>query len=182
MFGVHMRCPWQRRPQRPAMDCPRPLLPAGARRGGQCGGAECLERHSRRQVPPHWPARRGFVRGIGLSGGDAAGTGGECVSLSGGDTAWTGRRMRQFVGRRRCLDGAANASVHRGAEERRHGRDTRTADISAAQLASRVPQWSFMAADYQIDVSKPLVSDLDSSKSRPVPSVIGSGGSPAFSA
>jgi hypothetical protein len=95
---------------------------------------ECWERHSRRQVPPHQPARRGFVRG---------------VSLSVGDDAWTGRRRRQFVGRRRCLVGAAMSSVHRGAEERRHGRDTRTAAISAAQLASRAPQWSFMAADYQ---------------------------------
>jgi hypothetical protein len=128
---------------------------------------ECWERHSRRQVPPHQPARRGFVRG---------------VSLSVGDDAWTGRRRRQFVGRRRCRDGAAKASVHRGAEERRHGRDTRTAAMRAAQQASRVPQWSFMAADYQIDRSKPLVADLDSTNSRPVPSVIGGGGSPGFSA
>jgi hypothetical protein len=101
---------------------------------------ECWERHSRRQVPPHQPARRGFVRGVSLSVGDDAWTVDEGVSLSVGDDAWTGRRRRQFVGRRRCLVGAAMSSVHRGAEERRHGRDARTAAISAAQLASRVPQ------------------------------------------
>jgi hypothetical protein len=51
-------------------------------------------------------------------------------------------RLRRYRSRLRlpCLVGAAKASVHRGAEERRHGRDTRTAAIRAAQQASRVPQ------------------------------------------
>jgi hypothetical protein len=63
---------------------------------------ECLERHSRLQVPPHQPARRGFVRG---------------VSLSVGDAAWMGICPgRQSVGRRRCLVGdLSGASVCRTA-------------------------------------------------------------------
>jgi hypothetical protein len=38
-LGTHMRCLWQRRPQRPAMNCPDDLPPTGARRDGWGGGA-----------------------------------------------------------------------------------------------------------------------------------------------
>jgi hypothetical protein len=55
----------------------------GSAEGWMGRRGECWERHSRRQVPPHQPARRGFVRG---------------VSLSVGDAAWTGLRRRRSIG------------------------------------------------------------------------------------